>query len=67
MSELLQNMKRAREADDLAPVLEAIPYARFLGLGMKIEGGVQEVAALGMLWEYFGSTLGVLLNNICNF
>jgi len=75
MSELLQNMKRAREADDLAPVLEAIPYARFLGLGMKIEGGVlrghleygDHLIGNAFIQALHGGTIGALLESTAIF
>ncbi len=33
-------LARARETGDASVLLDAIPYAQFLGLGMKREGGV---------------------------
>ncbi len=75
MSELLDQMKRAREADDFAPVLAAIPYANFLGLHMAVEGDRlrgklkygDHLIGNAFIQALHGGTIGALLESTAIF
>lgn len=75
MSTLLDKVKRAREQGDFTPLLEAIPYARFLGIEVDTSGGelistlrfAEHLIGNSTLPALHGGTLGSLLESTAIF
>jgi acyl-coenzyme A thioesterase PaaI-like protein len=75
VSALFDAITRARAAGDLSPVVEAIPYARFLGLSVEVRDGelvtrlafAAHVVGNPALPALHGGTIGALLESAAVF
>ncbi len=75
MSTLIEHVRRARETGELGPLVDAIPYARFLGIGMEKRGEeiigklryADHLIGNSLLPALHGGTLGALLESTAIF
>ncbi|MFW5926105.1 MAG: PaaI family thioesterase [Myxococcota bacterium] len=72
---LLERLQTARETGDFAPVLEAVPYAQFLGIEVDTTGGLltgklcytEHLIGNATIPALHGGTIGALLESTAIF
>lgn len=75
MTDMLDLVRRARESGDFTPLLEAIPYAGFLGISAEVREGelvgklsfADHLIGNALIPALHGGTLGALLESTAVF